>query len=189
MESNYIQDPLYKKFLIKYFNDENDPWYKKQLHNIEEGLGDVKEALQKILNPNNYMKTTRHSEGVKTNYYNGSIGMTIEYLGETLSTGLYYQSEVGQFRTPDEPKQALELFCYPVGIFNFGPDKEMPKEIFSFIQARALMKTAVWLGVNFEDIEGELKKYYNGEFNIEGVDWNIRLKRSLEKFYNDCQEG
>lgn len=99
---------------------------------------------------------------------------------------LMYGVEERQFRNKVERKQALELFCYPIGLFDFAKTKKLVEEAFLYTQARSLMKSAAWLGIPFNDIEFEklLKVYYEKEIKTE-KDW-IDIKDRLDKFYKSC---
>lgn len=68
----------------------------------------------------------------------------------------------------------------------------MPIEIFRFVQARALMKTAKWMGLSFNKIENLLKDYYKGTIDFNKIDkekgktqWEVNLDL-LTIYYEKC---
>lgn len=113
--------------------------------------------------------------------------MMTEFLGEMAEGGIFFQGEEGQFRFEAERRQVLELFCYPVGLFNFAPSEQdgINREAFNFVQARALLKTAAWIGLELDEIEEELKDYYKTEFRNDD-EW-LKIKKMLNDFYNSCK--
>lgn len=170
---SYFEDPLYRRFLEGKYR-----WERKEKNQDEDAENDSRKAQ--------YLRTTRHTISIKEEIYNGSAGMLLEYLQNAFDTGIYYYGEEGQFRSAEERSQALELFCYPVGLFDFAPTKKLVKEAFSFTQARSLLKSAAWFGISIEEIEDLLKEYYKDVIDVEEP-WS-KIKERLIIFYASCRE-
>lgn len=169
----YLTDPLY----LQYVNKRFEGYRSKRKRSNKKG---------------NRSKINTYSVDTKTKYFNGAYGILGDYVNNMVETAIYYQEEEGQFRTNNERKQTLELFCYFVGIFDFGPNNDkkqkiMPVEIFKFIQVRALIKTAAWLNIELIQIESILKNYYKDNINVddESIWYNLK-KEQLDKFYQSC---
>ncbi len=194
----YLSDPLYQKFLAEKYPNVvrriNRFKNKEMVQNLIKKIStsDIEEKklnqlLDALDNSGEYFVTNRHKVDDITEYYNGSKSILLEFLGDMMETGIYYQGEQGQYRNPEEKKQVLELFTYPIGVLDFAPSKSsgLNLEAFHFIEARALMKTAAWFNIKFEDIDKNLKAYYAGIFKNEG-DWNSFKNEHLMKFYENC---